>query len=137
MFSNRSQALHCVKKMNYLCNSKSEMSNVCNAVEDHCFQAVKIVYHYANNCFDWLISGHLIVNRSREAISILSGKFHMFVHPVDMSWLDVRVAFPSGLVRSYLDFLLSFDYPLKVLIPLKVIAKASSTRNVDYENKLH
>ena len=24
-------------------------------------------------------------------------------------------AFPSGLARSYLDFLLSFDYPLRVL----------------------
>ena len=33
-------------------------------------------------------------------------------------------AFPSGLAKSYLDFLLSFDYPLRVLIPSKVIAKA-------------
>ena len=30
-----------------------------------------------------------------------------------MKKFDVRIAFPSGLVRSYLDFLLSFDYPLK------------------------
>ena len=57
------------------------------------------------------------------------------------------IAFPSGLIRSYVDFLLSFDYPLRVLISFKVIAKASrtsgilkyplSTRNVDHENKLH
>ena len=42
-----------------------------------------------------------------------------------MDWFDVRIAFPSGLVRSHLDFLLSFDYPLMVLIPFEVIAKAS------------
>ena len=36
-----------------------------------------------------------------------------------MNWFDVRVAFPSGLVRSNLDFLLSYDYPHSVLIPLK------------------
>ena len=41
-----------------------------------------------------------------------------------MDQFDVRIAFPSGLVRSYLDFLLSFDCPLRVLIPFKVIAKA-------------
>ena len=43
----------------------------------------------------------------------------------DMNWFDVRIAFPSGLVRLNLDFLLSFDYPLGVLIPFKIIAKAS------------
>ena len=36
-----------------------------------------------------------------------------------MNQFDVRIAFPSGLARSYLDFLLSFDYPLRVLIPLR------------------
>ena len=92
--------------MDYLCNCKSEISNVRNAVEGNCLQAMKIMHHYANSCFDWLISGHLSVNPSREAISILSGKYKRFtfVHTVDMSWFDVRVAFPSGLVRSYLDF---------------------------------
>ena len=64
-----------------------------------------------------------------------------------MIWISFVLAFPSGLVRSYLDFLLSFDYPLRVLIPFKVIAKASrtsgvlntllSTRNVDHEKQLH
>ena len=64
-----------------------------------------------------------------------------------MNWFDVRIAFPSGLVRSYPDFLLSFDYALRVLIPFKIIANTSkraryfkyplSTRNVDHENKLH
>ena len=45
---------------------------------------MKIVHHYANSCFDWLKSGHQIVNPSREAISILSGKYKRFtfVHPV-------------------------------------------------------
>ena len=38
-----SQTLHCVKKLDYLCNCKSEISNVCNAVEGHCLQAMKIV----------------------------------------------------------------------------------------------
>ena len=47
-----------------------------------------------------------------------------------MNKFDVRIAFPSGLSRSYLDFLLSFDYPLSVLIPLKVIAKASRTSGI-------
>ena len=58
-----------------------------------------------------------------------------------MNQFDVRIAFPSGLAKSYLDC--SFDYPLRLLIPFKVIAKASKTsgilkpRNVDHENKLH
>ena len=84
MFQNRSQALHCVKNLDYLCNCRSEISNVCNAVEGHCLQAMKIVHHYANSCFDWLISGHQSVNPSREAISILSGKYKRFafVHPM-------------------------------------------------------
>ena len=43
----------------------------------------------------------------------------------DMIYFDVRIGFPSGLVKSYLDFLLSFNYPLGVLIPLNVIAKES------------
>ena len=42
-----------------------------------------------------------------------------------MNLFDVRIAVPSGLVRSYLDFLLSFACPLRLLIPFKVIAKAS------------
>ena len=34
------------------------LSNVCNAVEGHCLQAMKIVHHHANGCFDWLTSEH-------------------------------------------------------------------------------
>ena len=49
----------------------SEISNVCNAVEGHCIQAMKIGRHHANDRFDWLISGHQNVNPSREAISII------------------------------------------------------------------
>ena len=78
LFVNLVPALHCVKETDYLCNCKSEISNVCIAVEDHCFQAMKIVYHYANSCFHWLISGHLSVNPLREGISILSGKYKRF-----------------------------------------------------------
>ena len=76
--------LHCVKKLDYLYNCKSDISKVCNAVGGHCPQTMKIVHHHANGCFDWLISGQQSVNPSREAISILSGKYKRFtfVHPV-------------------------------------------------------
>ena len=49
----------------------SEISNVCNAVEGHCIQAIKIVRHHANDRFDWLISGHQSINPSREILEIL------------------------------------------------------------------
>ena len=58
--------LDCVKKVDYLCNCKSEINNVCSAVEVHCLQVKKIVYDHANGCFDWLISGQQSVNPSRE-----------------------------------------------------------------------
>ena len=85
MFQNRSPILYCVKNMDYLCNCKSEIGNVCNPVEDHCLGAMKIVHHHANDRFDWLISGHQSINPSREVISILSsGKYKRFtfVHHV-------------------------------------------------------
>ena len=46
--------------------------------------AVKIVYHHANDRFDWLIFGDQSVNPSRKAISMMSGKYKRFtfVHPV-------------------------------------------------------
>ena len=88
------QTLHYmyVKKLDYFCNCKSETSNVCKEVEGHCLQAIKIVQHYANSCFDWLISGHQSVNPSREVISILSGKHKrfMFVHPVLLASLIIE-----------------------------------------------
>ena len=62
--------LHCVKRMDYLCNCKSELGNVCNAVEGHCLPVMKIVHHHANGHFTWLSSGHQNVNPSREAISV-------------------------------------------------------------------
>ena len=82
-----SQTLQCVKKLDYLCNCKSEISNVCNAVEGHSLQAMKIVHHHASGRFDWLISEHQRVNPSRDAISMLSGKYKRFtfVHPVDIN----------------------------------------------------
>ena len=75
MFQNMFQTLHCVKKTVLSLNCKSEISNVCNVVEGHCLQAMKIVRHRTNGRFDWLISGHQIVNPSREAISMLSSKY--------------------------------------------------------------
>ena len=70
--------------MDYLCNCKSEIGNVCNPVEDHCLRATKIVHHHANGRFDWLISGQQSVYPSREVIPILSGKYKRFtfVHRV-------------------------------------------------------
>ena len=44
----------------------------------HCLQAMKIVHRHANGRFGWLISEHQGVNPSREAISILSGKYKKF-----------------------------------------------------------
>ena len=41
---------------------------------------------------------------------------------------NVRIAFLSGLAKSYLGC--SFDYPLGVLIPFKVIAKTSRTSGI-------
>ena len=64
--------------MDYLCNCKSEISNVCKALESHCLEAKKILHHHANGRFDWLTSEHQSVNPSREAISILSGKYKKF-----------------------------------------------------------
>ena len=45
---------------------------------------MKIVHNKANDCFDCLTSGHQSVNSSRQAISMLSGKYKRFtfVYPV-------------------------------------------------------
>ena len=53
-------------------------------LEGQCLQVMKIVHHYANGGFDWLIFGQQSVNPSRESISILSSKYKRFsfVHPV-------------------------------------------------------
>ena len=57
-----------MKKLDYLCNHKSEIRNVCNEVEGHCLQAIKMVHHHATGRFDWLIAEHQRVNPPREAI---------------------------------------------------------------------
>ena len=54
--------LYWVKKLGYLCNCKSEISNVCNTVKNHCRQVMKIVHHDSNGRFDLLISGYQSVN---------------------------------------------------------------------------
>ena len=83
--------------MDNLCNSNSEIGKFCNAVEGHSLQAIKIVHHHANVHFDQLISGHQSVNPSREATSILSGKYKrfMFVHLVSLT--SSRKLFPPQL----------------------------------------
>ena len=74
----------------FLCFStsycKPEISNVCNVVEGHCLQAMKIVHYYVNTCFDWLIFGQQSDNLLREAISILSGKYKRFRFCCRMFW---------------------------------------------------
>ena len=65
---------------------------------------------------------------------------------VNILKFDVRIAFPSGLARSYLDFLLSFDYPLSIN-SLESNCKGKqnewyfryplSSENINHENKLH
>ena len=81
-----SQTLHYVKKigLSLVTACKSEISNVCNAVEGHCLQVMKIVHHYAISYSDWLISEHQSIKTSRVVISILSGKYKRFtfVNPV-------------------------------------------------------
>ena len=52
--------------------------HVCNVVEGHCLQAMKIVHHFVSGRFDWLIPEHQSVNPLREAMSILSGKYKRF-----------------------------------------------------------
>ena len=76
-----------------LCNCKSEINNVCNAIEGHCLQAMIIMGHHANGSFDWLMSGHLSINPLREAISVLSVKYKriLFVHPVRHKLLGITV----------------------------------------------
>ena len=67
-----------MKILDYLCNSKSEISNAYNAVEGDCLQAMKIVHYHANGYFNWLISGQQSDTPLREAVSILSGKYKRF-----------------------------------------------------------
>ena len=66
--------------------------NVCNAVEGHYLQNLKIVHHHANGRYDLLISEHQSVNPSRQGVSILSKKYKVYVCP----------SFGS-LVTDYLD----------------------------------
>ena len=64
------------------CHCKSEINNVCNAVES--LQVIKTVHHCANVRFDWLISRDQNVDPMREAITVLDWKYKRFplVHPV-------------------------------------------------------
>ena len=50
---------------------------------------MKVMHHHTNGRFDWLISEHQSANPSREAISILSGKYKRFkfVHPVELCFI--------------------------------------------------
>ena len=44
--------LHFMKKLDYLCDHKSEIRNACNEMEGHCLQAMKIMHHHVNGSFD-------------------------------------------------------------------------------------
>ena len=79
-------------KWDYLFKCKSGMSKVCNSVEVNCLEAIQIVHHLANGRFDWLIFWHHSVDVSREAISMLSGKYKRFtfVYPVICIWIGIR-----------------------------------------------
>ena len=63
------------KKLDYLCNCKKEISNVCNVVEGHCPWAIKIVHHHAN------------VGPWRQETSVLSGKYKTYVCPF-CGWIE-------------------------------------------------
>ena len=72
-------------------------------MEGHCLQAMKTVHHYANGCFDWLISGQQSVNPWREAIFILSGKCKRFtfVHPmlVHTGWTNINLLYLPDIIE--------------------------------------
>ena len=57
---------------------------ICNALEGHCPQAMKIGHSHVNDRLDYLISGHRSLNPSKEAISLFSRKYKRckFVHRV-------------------------------------------------------
>ena len=61
----------CCARVDYLYNCKSKISNVCNVVEGHCLQAMKILHYHANGHFDWLISGHQSVSPLPLAVLIV------------------------------------------------------------------
>ena len=63
-----------MKNLDYVCNGKSETTNVCNAVKGHCPRAMNIVHDHASGRFDQLISEHWSINPSIAEISMLSGK---------------------------------------------------------------
>ena len=75
--------------------SVTDIRNVCNVAESHCLKALKIVNQYANGCSDWLIPGLQSVNPSREAISVLFGKYKRFafVHHVSLDMTDMIKSF--------------------------------------------
>ena len=94
------------KKLDYLCNCKSELSNVCNVVESHCLEAMKIVHHHANGCFDWLNSGQQSDSPSTETISMLPEKYKRFtfVHPVLFHRNSLQVFFLNASIISLLNW---------------------------------
>ena len=114
MFKIMPRTSHCMKKSDYLYNHKSEISNVCNEVEGHCLQAMKIVHRHNNGSLDWLISEYQSVNPSREAISILSGKYKRFkfVHLVMRSQLSCTKIFKVQIFTYYINY----DKMLQLLV---------------------
>ena len=94
-----------------LSDCKLEISNVCNALEGNCLEAIKIVCHHANGRFDWLISEHQSVNPSKEAIYILSLKYKRFkfVHPVKLDINTNKTALNKKNMKNLFNLFLKSD----------------------------
>ena len=65
---------------------------------------MKSVHHYANGCFDWLISGQQTVNPWSEAISLLSEKYKRFafLHPVHSPFIVTKLLHDQEILRPVL-----------------------------------
>ena len=79
-----------------------------SVVQSDCHQAITIVQHHANGCFDWLIYGQKSVNPSREAASALSWKYKRFtfvyqVHIYDYVQKSFFLIFQSCQHYSYIE----------------------------------
>ena len=72
--------------MDYLCNWKSEKRNVCKVAEGHCLQHMIIMHHYANGCFDWLISGQHQILQEKQFLFCLGNTKNLSLF---MLWVGV------------------------------------------------
>ena len=125
--------------MDCLCNSMSEISNVCKAVECLCLclEAMTIVHHHANGRFDWLISEHQSVSPSREAIFVLSGKYKRSMFVLNYLGLNRFGGLKKSYVMTVLTVLLNRVYRVSqksTLLGYQVIEAFCGTKGL-YEMK--